>query len=61
MLEAGGREKAGERGPRPPQPQSRVRSWDKLLSSKKLEGVMLADPYPVPPLCPQDFVQEGLN
>lgn len=22
---------------------------------------MLVDPYPVPPLCPQDFVQEGLN
>lgn len=38
MLEAGEREKAGERGPRPPQPQSRVRSWDKLLSSKELEG-----------------------
>lgn len=38
MLEAGGREEAGERGPRPAQPQSKVRSWDKLFSSKGLEG-----------------------
>lgn len=38
MLEAGGREEAGERGPRPPQPQSRVRSWDKFLLIKGLKG-----------------------
>lgn len=50
MLEAGRREEAGERGPRPLQPQSRVRSWDKLLSSKRLEGVIPVDPYPAPPL-----------
>lgn len=38
MLEAGGREEAGERGPRPAKPQNRVRSWDKHFSSKGLEG-----------------------